>query len=94
MAQCLPVGSTDNWHGPAAILSVGTPVLELPLLQQKSSQFLLITMISALRKMMWCPYNRFLLVEGRASWQLIKNRPAMQETSIRFLGWEDPLEKG
>ena len=49
-------------------------------------------MISALRKMMWCPYNRFLLVEGRASWQLIKNRPAMQETSIRFLGWEDPLE--
>ena len=26
--------------------------------------------------------------------QLVKNPPAMQETPIRFLGWEDPLEKG
>ena len=26
--------------------------------------------------------------------QLVKNLPAMQETSVRFLGWEDPLEKG
>ena len=26
--------------------------------------------------------------------QLVKNPPAMQETSVQFLGWEDPLEKG
>ena len=26
--------------------------------------------------------------------QLIKNLPAMWETWVRFLGWEDPLEKG
>ena len=26
--------------------------------------------------------------------QLIKNPPAMRETWIRSLGWEDPLEKG
>ena len=26
--------------------------------------------------------------------QLVKNLPAMQETPVRFLGWEDPLEKG
>ena len=26
--------------------------------------------------------------------QLIKNLPAMQEISVQFLGWEDPLEKG
>ena len=26
--------------------------------------------------------------------QLVKNLPAMQETSVRFLGQEDPLEKG
>ena len=26
--------------------------------------------------------------------QLVKNLPAMQEISVRFLGWEDPLEKG
>ena len=25
--------------------------------------------------------------------QLVKNLPAMQETWIQFLGWEDPLEK-
>ena len=26
--------------------------------------------------------------------QLVKNPPALQETWVRFLGWEDPLEKG
>ena len=26
--------------------------------------------------------------------QLVKNLPAVQETSVRFLGWEDLLEKG
>ena len=26
--------------------------------------------------------------------QLVKNLPAMQETCVRSLGWEDPLEKG
>ena len=25
--------------------------------------------------------------------QLVKNLPAMQETQVRFLGWEDLLEK-
>ena len=26
--------------------------------------------------------------------QLVKNPPAMKETPVRFLGQEDPLEKG
>ena len=26
--------------------------------------------------------------------QLVKNLPAMQESWVRTLGWEDPLEKG
>ena len=26
--------------------------------------------------------------------QRVKNPPAMQETWVRFPGWEDPLEKG
>ena len=26
--------------------------------------------------------------------QLVKNSPAMKETWVRSLGWEDPLEKG
>ena len=34
--------------------------------------------------------------ERRASLiaQLVKNPPAMQETLVQFLGWEDPLGKG
>ena len=26
--------------------------------------------------------------------QMLKNLPAMQETQVQSLGWEDPLEKG
>ena len=26
--------------------------------------------------------------------QLVKNPPAMQETWVQYLGWEDPLEEG
>ena len=26
--------------------------------------------------------------------QMVKNLPAMQQTWVRSLGWEDPLEKG
>ena len=37
----------------------------------------------------------FVFIWFRASLvaQLVKTLPAMQETQIRFLGWEDPLEK-
>ena len=26
--------------------------------------------------------------------KLVRNLPAMQETTVRFVSWEDPLEKG
>ena len=26
--------------------------------------------------------------------QMVKNLPTMRETGVRFLGWEDPQEKG
>ena len=26
--------------------------------------------------------------------QMVRNQPAMQETQVRSLGWEDPLRKG
>ena len=44
-----------------------------------------------------CAYIfRGLFYDCRASLvaQLVKNLPAMQETWVRSLGWEDPLEKG
>ena len=41
-------------------------------------------------------YSIFSPKENKASLvaQLVKNPPAMQETPVRFLGREDPLEKG
>ena len=37
----------------------------------------------------YLPYEKASLVA-----QTVKNLPAMQETWVRSLGWEDPLEKG
>ena len=36
----------------------------------------------------------YLLIGAFLVVQMVKNPPAMQETWIRSLGWEDPLEKG
>ena len=46
-----------------------------------------------------CPVFPFLGLPSSASWaslvtQLVKNPPAMWETWVRSLGWEDPLENG
>ena len=35
----------------------------------------------------------FLLSGASLVAQLVKNSPAMQETPVQFLGWEDPLKK-
>ena len=40
-------------------------------------------------------FGKFLSLSGASLVaQLVKNPPAIQETWIRSLGWEDPLEKG
>ena len=39
------------------------------------------------------PFDEVILYSSLVA-QLIKNLPAMQETWVRSLGWEDPLEKG
>ena len=36
----------------------------------------------------------FLYMLGFPVAQMVKNLPAVWETSVRFMGWEDPLEKG
>ena len=50
---------------------------------------------------LWKTFNKRYYFEARiaSTWtfpaaQLIKNPPAIQETWVRPLGWEDPLEKG
>ena len=55
----------------------------------------------ALLSKVWAPFSQH---KGAIVWpslqraslvaQLVKNPPAMWETWVRFLGWEDPLEKG
>ena len=39
-------------------------------------------------------YFAFMFIQASLVAQLVKNPPAMQQTPVRFLGWEDPLEKG
>ena len=40
--------------------------------------------------------GKFIGTEGLASLvaETVKNPPAMRETQVRSLGWEDPLKKG
>ena len=40
------------------------------------------------------PRSPALEADALTSEQLVKNPPAMQETPVQFLDWEDPLEKG
>ena len=44
----------------------------------------------------WTGLSNFTLRMRWASWiaQLVKNLPAMGETLVQSLGWDDPLEKG
>ena len=56
---------------------------------------------SGLENSMDCIVHRVAKIQTRLSdfhrisliAQVVKNLPAMQETLVRFLGWEDPLEK-
>ena len=45
----------------------------------------------------YCYSNKTLSAQGKGTSlmaQLVKNPPAVQKTSVRSLGQEDPLEKG
>ena len=42
---------------------------------------------------MYCTIDRALLYRASLIAQLVNHLPAMQETWVRFLGQEDPLEK-
>ena len=39
-------------------------------------------------------FSSLALIRASPVAQMVKNLPAMHETWIRSLGWEDPLEKG
>ena len=42
----------------------------------------------------WLRIRKYTTFSGETVAQLVKNPPAILETWIQFLGWEDPLEKG
>ena len=39
-------------------------------------------------------YNKYILLWASLVAQLVKNPPAMQETLVCFLSWQDLLQKG
>ena len=48
-----------------------------------------------LKKLFNLIYNYYIYIYNASLVaQPVKNSPAMQETWVRSLGWEDPLEKG
>ena len=50
--------------------------------------------LTALTKSNHTIIHRYVYVWASMVAQLVKNLPAMQETRVRSLGWEDPLEEG
>ena len=53
------------------------------------------TDVEAETPILWPPdVKSRLTMRASLAAQMINNLPAMQETPVRFLGWEDPLEKG
>ena len=74
--------------------TVGSPVLSPPKKDKKRGHFCIYLVISEFSRICQC-----LDQVKPSSWasliaQLVKNPPAMWETLLLFLGWEDPLEKG
>ena len=71
-----------NWFCQAILFSRGA---ENPYLFMKSSDFKIMT--QKFKTTLFPPWTSLVA-------QLVKNLPAFWETWVRFLGWEDPLEKG
>ena len=90
-AQCLRLGyllKTSTYHTPTMeMTSYMRTMLKINPLQLVQS-----TMCVAYSQIFFKP--SFTLLGAFLIAQLVKNLPAMQETPVRFLDWEDPLEKG
>ena len=54
-----------------------------------NTSYAFITVLGALHKL-----HHLFLISHKGLAQLVKNLPAMCETWVLSLGWEDPLEKG
>ena len=56
-------------------------------------QFLFFSYVRRCVIVSYCGFDFLSLITSLIA-QLVKNPPAMQETLVQFLRWEDPLERG
>ena len=71
-----------------------TQVMALtPLLEQALDEQPLLLLLWVVSVGFHSPYNHPLIKASLVA-QLVKNPPAMWETWVQSLGWEDPLKKG
>ena len=56
----------------------------------------MINMLGAVKGKKWTAYKKPMgnIIRGFLGSSVVKNPPAMRETLVRFLSWEDPPEKG
>ena len=59
---------------------------------RKTVALMIRTFVSKVMSLLFNMLSRF--IWASLVTQLVKNPPAIQETSVPFLGWEDPLEEG
>ena len=62
-----------------------------PLMATGCNQF---TLVESTDKLLSLGHMTIIISINSLIAQLVNNLPAVQATSVRFLGWEDPLEKG
>ena len=68
-------------------------MLLTPLLKQALNEQPLLVLLWVVFVDFHNPYNHPVIRAALVA-RLVKNLPAMRETWVRSLGWEDPLEKG
>ena len=108
-SSCQTPGAKGCTNGPLHVVSLLVPLLSVPLLEvYKYNHVHLQISVSKHTRSQFLPVGvwGFVLVGWGLNirvdtipWvsliaQLVKNLPAMQETPVWSLGWEDPLERG
>ena len=90
----LPALSHSPACGPSPVTGTSTDIIVEP--PSRCSDSRMVASLFVARLLLPVPFFLnliFILCWTSLIAQLVKNLPAMQETLVQFLGWEDPLEK-
>ena len=82
-----PHGRLSAWSPEVTLTSLEIGVVGGASGEERANSQLCALLASVWVRLVWPPLRTSLVA------QMLKNLPAVQETQIRFLGWEDPLEK-